>query len=141
MSESREASCACGQVELRIVGDPVVMAYCHCESCRSWLGAPIHAAALWPTPNVTVTKGEDRLAVYKRTEASHRHFCKTCGAPVLIRHPTMGMTDVPAGNVHELDYAPTIHVHYGEKVMPVRDGLPKFAAMPDQNGEGEQLPE
>ena len=141
MSEARTAHCACGAVEVRIEGDPVVMAYCHCESCRGWLGAPIHAASLWPTPSVTVAKGEDRLAVYKRTEASLRHFCTACGAPVLIRHPEMGLTDVPAGNVDGLDYAPTIHVHYAEKVMAVRDGLPKFAGMPSPDGKGEQLPE
>ena len=141
VTEARTAGCACGAVEVRIDGDPVVMAYCHCESCRSWLGAPVHAATLWPTPNVTVTKGEERLAVYKRTEASHRHFCNACGAPVLIRHPSMGLTDVPAGNVRGLEYAPTIHVHYGEKVMSVKDGLPKFAGMPDPDGSGEQLPE
>jgi hypothetical protein len=90
---------------------------------------------------VTVAKGEDRLAVYKRTEASHRHFCTVCGAPVLIRHPAMGLTDVPAGNVRGLDFAPTIHVNYAEKVMSVPDGLPKYAGMPDQDGTGEQLPE
>ena len=67
--------------------------------------------------------------------------CNACGAPVLIRHPSMGLTDVPAGNVRGLDYAPTIHVHYGEKVMSVKDGLPKFAGMPDPDGSGEQLPE
>ena len=141
MSDARTAVCACGTVEVRIEGDPVIMAYCHCESCRSWLAAPIHAAALWPTPSVTVTKGEDALAVYERTEASQRNFCKVCGSGVLIRHPGMGLTDVPAGSVRGLDYEPTIHVHYAEKVMTVKDGLPKFAGMPNAKGEGEQLPE
>ena len=53
----------------------------------------------------------------------------------------MGLTDVPAGNVQGLDFAPTIHVHYAEKVMSVKDGLPKYAGMPDADGSGEQLPE
>jgi hypothetical protein len=141
MSESRKSSCACGAVELKIEGAPAVMAYCHCDSCRSWLGAPIHAASLWPTDNVTVAKGEDKLAVFKRTEASHRTFCTACGAPVLIRHPEMGLTDVPAGGIQGLDYQPTIHVHYAERVMPVRDGLPKFAGMPAADGTGEQIAE
>jgi hypothetical protein len=141
MDDARTAQCACGAVEVRIVGDPAVMVYCHCESCRSWLGAPIHAASLWPTDNVTVAKGYDRLAVYSRTEASHRHFCTSCGAPVLIRHPAMGLTDVPAGNVSDLQFEPAIHVHYAEKVMSVTDGLPKFAGMPAADGTGDQLPE
>jgi len=137
-----QGGCACGAVEIAIEGDPAVQAFCHCDSCRGWLGAPIHAAALWPTPKVNVTKGADKLAVYKKTDASHRHFCTSCGSPVLIRHPQLGMTDVPAGNVRGLSYAPTLHVNYGEKVMDVRDGLPKFKDFPkDFGGSGDTLPE
>ena len=135
------ARCACGAVEIRIEGSPVVMAYCHCESCRAWLGAPIHAASLWPTDAVNVEKGSDRLAVYKRTEESHRHFCTECGAPVLIHHPNLGLTDVPAGNVEGFDYNPSIHVNYAERVMTIRDGIPKFAGMPAADGSGDIIPE
>ena len=85
-----KAGCACGAVQLEISGDPAVQAYCHCTSCRSWLSAPIHAAALWPSPSVKVVKGGDNLGMYKRTENSHRQFCKSCGAAVLVGHPGMG---------------------------------------------------
>lgn len=91
---------------------------------------------------MTVTKGADMLGVFKKTGASHRHFCTTCGSPVLVRHPTLGMTDVPAGAVAGLAYAPTVHVNYGEKVMAVRDGLPKLEDFPKEiGGSGELLPE
>ena len=134
--------CLCGRYQFHTNGQPLWIAYCHCESCRSWLGAPIHAASLWPTPNVTIARGEEKLGVYKRTEASHRHFCTDCGAPVLIRHPMMGLTDVPAGSIPELDFQASVHVHYGEKVLSVRDGLPKFEDLPgDFGGSGEMLPE
>jgi hypothetical protein len=54
----------------------------------------------------------------------------------------MGMTDVPSGNVAGLVYKPTLHVHYGEKVMAVRDGLPKFKDFPKEfGGSGDILPE
>lgn len=142
MSDSLRGGCACGAVQIEISGEPAAMAYCHCESCRSWLGAPVHAASLWPTPNVNVIKGEDKLGLYKRTESSHRQFCTSCGAPVLIRHPQMGLTDVPAGSIQGLDYKPSVHVHYGEKVLSIRDGLPKFKDMPkDFGGSGESLPD
>ena len=99
-------------------------------------------ASLWPTPNVTVVEGIDRLGIYKKTEASHRQFCTSCGAPVLIRHPDLGLTDVPAGSIQGLVYEPTVHVHYGEKVLAVRDGLPKFKDFPkDFGGSGEMVPE
>lgn len=143
MSEVRRTGrCFCGAVEVDIEGEPAVQAYCHCSSCRGWLGAPIHAAALWPTPQVNVRKGADRLGVFKKTEASHRHFCTSCGSPVLVRHPALGMTDVPAGTVAELDFRPTLHVHYGEKTLRVPDGLPKYKDFPkDFGGSGDVLPD
>ena len=50
--------------------------------------------------------------------------------------------DVPAGSVSGLSYKPTLHVHYGEKVMTVRDGLPKFKDFPkDFGGSGDTVPE
>ena len=144
MSETtRTSGCTCGAVQLSISGEPSVMAYCHCSSCRGWLGAPIHAASLWPTPNVRVEKGADLLGMFKHTEASQRQFCTACGSPVLIVHPDLGMTDVPAGSIPGLDYAPTVHVNYGEKVLTVTDGLPKFKDFPTDfpGGSGDIVPE
>src|SRR5438093_2668920 len=108
MANTHKAGCACGAVQLEITGDPAFQVYCHCSSCRGWLGAPIHAASLWPTPNVKVTKGADKLGLYKRTENSHRQFCTACGAPVLVGHPRFGMTDVPAGSFQGFTYLPTL---------------------------------
>ncbi len=143
MSERvRFGRCFCGSVEVAIEGEPAAQAYCHCSSCRGWLGAPIHAATLWPTAKVNVRKGADRVGMTQRTEASLRHFCTSCGAPVLVRHPALGMTDVPAGSIEGLTFAPTVHVHYGEKVLAVRDGLPKFKDFPKEfGGSGATLPE
>ena len=107
-----------------------------------WLGAPIHAAALWPTQNVSVAQGADKLGLCKKTEARHRQFCTSCGSPVRVTHLAIGMTDIPAGSVAGLAYAPTLHVHYGEKVLQVRDGLPKFEDFPKEfGGTGETLTE
>ncbi len=142
MSDARKSGCICGAVQVEISGDPVVQCYCHCSSCRGWLGAPIHGATLWPTPNVNVVKGADKLGVYKKTEASHRHFCKECGGAVLVRHPSINMTDVPSVTIAGFAFHPTLHVHYGEKVMQVRDGLPKFKDFPKEfGGSGETSPE
>jgi hypothetical protein len=140
--QKRESGCFCGAVKLELSGEPGVQVYCHCSSCRGWLGAPIHAATLWPTASVRVVKGADNLGLIKRTEASHRQFCKSCGAPVLVGHPGMGMIDIPAVSVVGLKYTPTVHVNYGEKVMSVRDGLPKFKDFPKEfGGSGDMLPE
>jgi len=142
MSGTYQAGCPCGAVQLELSGEPPIQVYCHCNTCRTWLGAPIHGATLWPATSVKVTKGADNLGMYKRTEASHRQFCKSCGAAVMVGHPGIGMTDVPSVSIRGLDFKPTIHVHYGEKVMAVRDGLPKFRDFPKEfGGSGETVAE
>jgi hypothetical protein len=135
-------TCFCGAIEIEAIGEPAVMVFCHCESCRTWLSAPIHGAALFPAANVRVRKGADRLGTYKKTEASHRRFCQQCGGRVLVEHPGIGMTDVSSVVLPELAFRPTMHVHYGEKVLAQRDGLPKFKDFPKEfGGSGDTLPE
>jgi hypothetical protein len=141
-SEKRDSHCFCGAVQVELSGEPAVQVYCHCSSCRGWLGAPIHAATLWPAASVRVVKGEEKLGLVKKTEASHRQFCTSCGTPVLVNHPAIGMVDVPAGTITGLDWKPTLHVHYGEKVMQMKDGLPKFKDFPKEfGGSGATVPE
>jgi hypothetical protein len=91
---------------------------------------------------VRVVKGKEKLGLFKKTEASHRQFCTSCGSPVLIERPAIGMVDIPAGTVVGLAYQPSLHVHYGEKVLAVRDGLPKFKDFPKEfGGSGDVLAE
>jgi len=46
----------------------------------------------------------------------------------------MGLTDVYAAIVKGLKFDPHLHVHYGESVVPVRDGLPKQKDLPAEMG-------
>ena len=141
-NQTYKAGCTCGAVQLEISGDPAVQAYCHCSSCRGWLGAPVHAASLWPKASVRVVKGAEKLGLFKKTEASHRQFCKQCGGRVFVVHPGIGLIDVFSVVLPGVAFRPTMHVHYGEKVMAVRDGLPKFKDFPKEfGGSGTTLPE
>jgi hypothetical protein len=138
--DSARGTCFCKAVEIEVTGAPAVMALCHCESCRTWLSAPVHGAMLWPSAKVKVLRGE--LGTVKKTEASHRQFCTKCGGRVQVLHPAIGMTDVPSVVLPEVAFQPGMHVHYGEKVLAVRDGLPKFKDFPKEfGGSGETLPE
>lgn len=139
---THRGTCFCKSVEIEATGEPAVMAICHCESCRTWLSAPIHGATLWPSANVRVRKGAELLGTYKKTEASHRRFCKACGGRVLVEHPAIGMTDVSSVALPTVAFRPTMHVHYGEKVLAQHDGLPKFKDFPKEfGGSGDVLPE
>ena len=89
-----------------------------------------------------VTKGEENVGSFSKTENSDRRFCKICGSNIMTVHPTMGMTDVCAGTLPTLKYEPGLHTFYAETVNRMEDGLPKFKDLPaDFGGSGETLPD
>ena len=136
-----QASCFCGQVKFTVTGNPEVMAYCHCESCRQWSAGPISAFTLWQPASLKITQGLDNIAGFDRnpisadnTVVSNRVWCKTCGGHLYTDHPTMGLIDVPAAIIKDLAFDPAFHVHYQETVHPTQDGLKKFKDLPKEAG-------
>jgi hypothetical protein len=135
-------SCFCGAVQFIVSGEPVAMGYCHCESCRHWSAGPVNAFSLWSPDAVKVTHGVEYIGTYNKTPASYRKWCKVCGGHLFTEHPTMGLTDVYAAMLPTLAFAPGVHVHYQEAVLPIHDGVTKFKDMPQEmGGSGEQLPD
>ena len=137
-----KGSCFCGAVELTVTGQPVVMGFCHCTSCRTWSGGPVNAFTLWKPDAVKITKGEAEIGTYNKTPTSFRKWCKSCGGHVVTSHPTFGLTDVYAAILHDFPFQPVVHVNYGETVLHIKDGLPKYSDFPaDMGGSGKALPE
>ena len=144
MSENKtyNGSCFCGAVQFMVTGGPVLMGYCHCESCRHWSAGPVNAFTLWSPDAVKVTKGEDNIGTYNKTPNSFRKWCKSCGGHVFTEHPTFGFTDVYAATIPDLPFKPAIHVFYEESALHIKDGLPKFRDLPKEaGGSGEQMSE
>jgi hypothetical protein len=134
--------CFCGAVEIRVSGEPVAMGYCHCASCRSWSAGPMNAFSLWKPDAVKVTKGQDQIASYHKTENSHRKWCKRCGGHLFAEHPAWRVTDVFAATIPDLPFKAGVHVNYQESVLRIRDGLPKMKDLPQEmGGSGATLPE
>ena len=118
------------------------MGYCHCEDCKTWSAAPINAFSLWAPDNVRITKGEASVGTFNKTENSYRKFCKACGGHLMTEHPGMKLVDVYVNVLQGFTHEPTLHVHYGSKMVSLKDGLPKFKDLPaDFGGSGEMLPE
>ncbi len=141
MSE-HNGSCFCGAIEFTVKGEPVAMGYCHCESCRHWSAGPVNAFSLWKPEALTVTKGQELIGTYNKTPVSYRKWCKNCGGHIFSDHPPMGLVDVYAAVIPTLNYQPAVHVNYGEKVVPMKDGLPKMKDLPaEMGGSGVTLPE
>ncbi len=136
------ARCFCGAVEMKLTGAPAAMGYCHCADCRHWSAGPINAFTLWPPENVQVSAGAEHIETYNKTANSYRKWCSKCGGHLMTDHPGMKLVDVYAAVIPDLEFEPALHVFYGEKMVSVKDGLPKMKDMPaEMGGSGETLPE
>lgn len=148
-SDHYRGRCFCGAVEFSLHGEPEIMAYCHCNSCRTWSAGPVNALTLWQPERFKVTKGAENLGEYDKTAAkenqagfSNRKWCKVCGGHVYIDHPPAGLVDIPAVLIDDFNFQPAFHVHYQESVHQMQDGLPKFKDLPEPaGGSGEEMSE
>ena len=137
-----KGSCFCGAVELTVTGQPAAMGFCHCTSCRSWSAGPVNAFTLWAPTAVKITKGASDIGTYNKTPVSFRKWCTKCGGHVMTDHPPFGLVDVYAATIPDFPFQPGLHVHYGESVLAIKDGLPKQKDMPkEMGGSGTLLPE
>lgn len=137
-----KGGCFCGAVQFTVSGEPAVMGYCHCESCRRWSASPVNAFILWKPDAVHVTQGGDNIGTYSKTTQSYRKWCKTCGGHLFTEHPGWGFTDVYAASIPEFPFDAGIHVNYQETVLRIKDGLPKMKDVPkEMGGSGISVPE
>ena len=142
MADKHTGTCFCGAVTIEATGAPLEMGYCHCNSCRSHSGSPVSSYILWKAEDVRVVKGAELLGRFNRTPMSDRHFCTRCGGHLMTQHPSLGLTDVRAAIIPSIAFKPTVHLHYAEAVLPIKDGLPKLRDFPAAvGGSGEMLPE
>jgi len=75
-------SCHCGAVRFTVTAEIAELTTCDCSLCvkRNAVMAKVPEAAL------TVTAGEDALALYQwNTRRARHHFCKICGLYVFHR--------------------------------------------------------
>jgi hypothetical protein len=142
MTESHTGSCFCGAVVIEVTGVPETMGYCHCDSCRTWSAAPVNAFTLWKPENVRVAAGAQFLGRFQKAPGSIRRFCRNCGGHVMADHPGLGLVDVFAATIPTVCFAPALHLHYAERVLPIADGLPKLRDAPFEfGGSGEMTAE
>lgn len=141
MGPTYTGSCVCGAVKIEVHGEPRATGYCHCEDCRAWLGAPINAFSIWPYDQVTITAGEDQLIGFSKTSHAIRKRCAKCGSAVLSEHPENGFIDVFASFLDDFNHNPKFHVYYGERMIDMPDGLPKFRKRPGSDRTVGDMPE
>ncbi len=142
MSDPLKGSCFCGAVQVEVSAPPVLQGYCHCGDCRRWSATPVTAYALFPSVAVQVTEGQDQLIHFSRDGQARRAHCGKCGGAVMTELPANGLTDVYPPTLDGFTFEPECHIRYGQRMIDIPDGLPKFRDMPVQSGgTGELIPD
>jgi hypothetical protein len=142
MAQTYKGACFCGAVTFEVVGEAPMQGYCHCDDCRHWFGSPLTAYALWPSSAVKITGGAEHVVAYSKSGQAERQHCAKCGGAVMTVIPAAGMSDVYPALLAGFAFQPQSHVHYGLRVLDLKDGLPKFRDMPaEAGGSGEMVGE
>ena len=80
----REAACSCGQLKIRLSGDPELVSSCHCLACQRRTGALFGSTSFWRKSQVLSQQGERRS--FRRQADSGtaliHQFCPNCGSTV-----------------------------------------------------------
>jgi hypothetical protein len=84
MTVQRQAACHCGQLRVRLEGEPQLVSSCHCQACQRRTGALFGSTSFWRRSQVVALEGEHRA--FRRQADSGNflafHFCPNCGSNV-----------------------------------------------------------
>ena len=141
-SPTYHAQCYCGAVKLQAEGKPLLQGYCHCSTCRQRSAAPMIGYTIWSEASVKITDGPDLLNRFPqpdRPEASKWMSCQVCGCAIGTHITTRGMIDILIGAFRDFPFQPQAHLNYGDAIIRMADGLPKYRNMPGQSGGSDEL--
>ncbi len=118
--------CYCGSVSFEISGQPIKVAYCHCESCRRSLGAVVVASAGFRPSQIDFTSKQPKAFVSENSIT--RTFCGDCGSSVTYTRGDGDFVFVYLGLFDDPNkFIPQVHMMCSEKIewLNIDDHLPK----------------
>jgi len=136
---ARHGRCHCGAVQFTAIGEPLFVAFCHCESCRRSTGGALVTACGFRREDVAFSGAAPTY--YISSPGVRRGFCARCGTSLTFEstrwpddvHLMVGNFDSPES------FTPQCHVFAAEGMPWLRfaDGLPRYRTVPSA---GDLLP-
>lgn len=115
---TRLASCSCGQLTAKVVGEPVRISICHCLACQRRTGSVFGEQARFRRKEVSIS-GASTEYVRVGDEGSRVtfHFCPQCGSTVY--YELQGLEEllaIPVGAFADPDFpTPWVSVYESRK--------------------------
>lgn len=95
-----ETNCLCGAVQITAQDINPKFTVCHCQSCRTWGGAPFFAVQCGTKVNI---EGNDKVKMYESSSWASRGFCIECGTHLFYKLKASGEYNMPVGLFPKLD--------------------------------------
>jgi hypothetical protein len=116
MSDQIEGGCLCGAVRFVATGEPLNVAWCHCQSCRKHSGAPVSVFVAFRRDAYQVTKGE--ITKFNSSPGRWRGFCARCGSTLTCEgEPLTSETHFHIGAIDQAArFRPTRHIFPEERL-------------------------
>ncbi|RDA90110.1 hypothetical protein CP533_2586 [Ophiocordyceps camponoti-saundersi (nom. inval.)] len=96
-------SCACDDVRIEFIGQPVMTALCHCADCQKWTGGAFTSNIVVQRNSFQVTKGQVKSwdVTSDNGHANRRFFCANCGSGLYSELDILpDYTCIKAGSLH-----------------------------------------
>jgi hypothetical protein len=91
---SSETNCLCGAIKITVVQIDPKFTVCHCQSCRTWGGAPFFAVKCGTKVKI---EGIDNVKMYESSSWASRGFCTECGTHLFYKFKATGEYNMPVG--------------------------------------------
>jgi hypothetical protein len=133
----REASCSCGQLKIRLSGDPQLVSSCHCQACQRRTGALFGSTSFWRKSQVVSIAGE-RRAFPRRADSGTvlmHQFCPACGSTVFWEsEKTPELISVAVGAFADPRFPPPVRTVWTEtkhEWLAFPATIPHYAKSPE----------
>ncbi|MBV8188601.1 MAG: GFA family protein [Alphaproteobacteria bacterium] len=139
MSQSIErlAQCACGQLKVRVVGDPQLVSSCHCRACQRRTGTLFGTQAFFKREQTLAVEGAHKTFTRRAdsgTAVVHQ-FCPECGTTLLWERASLpGMVTLAVGAFADPDFPPPVRTVWTESKhqwLPFPAHIRQYPQAPD----------
>lgn len=79
MTQTRRASCSCGQLSIEVQGEPLGVGVCHCLACQRRTGSVFAALAAFAAPYSVSGAATEYVRTGDHGSRFRFRFCPVCG--------------------------------------------------------------
>ena len=142
MTNQQDGRCHCGSIRYQLIDEPIMVEYCHCDSCRRLSGSVVSTFAGYRRESFTLIEGEP--VYYRSSPGVRRSFCGKSGTRLFFESDDYPQEIyISVGTLRDFKtWPPDRHVWVSDKVSwhMIGDNLAQYAAFSGSGAAAEGIP-